>query len=60
MLSLHPKQLEFEPLEECGEGGGVFMGISATCKGSVYAGGRYFKGITRTPFKLTVLFKVPR
>jgi hypothetical protein len=43
MLSLHPIQLEFESLEECGEGGGVYMGISATCQCSVYVAGAIVK-----------------
>jgi hypothetical protein len=34
-LSVHPQQVELESLEECGEGGGVFIGISSTCQGSV-------------------------
>jgi hypothetical protein len=42
-LSVHLQQLELETLEECGEGGGVFVGISATSQGSVYVAGAIVK-----------------
>jgi hypothetical protein len=57
MFSLHPIELEFESLEECDEGGGLFGGKSAICPGSVCC--RCYCKSIRTPVQLTVRFKVP-